>query len=86
MRQGNVPVIYDVTHSVQVPGAAGTTGGDRALALPLARAAVAVGVDALYAEVHPRPQRALSDAASQLDASLFAQLIEQALRIDAART
>jgi len=59
------PVVYDVTHSLQLPGGE-TTGGDRRFALPLARAAVAVGVDAVFFETHLDPSRALSDAATQL--------------------
>jgi 2-dehydro-3-deoxyphosphooctonate aldolase (KDO 8-P synthase) len=83
MRALGVPVVYDVTHSVQSPGGApggGASGGDRRFALPLARAAVAVGVDALYAEVHPDPSRALSDPATQLDPVTFRALVAQALK------
>src|SRR5262249_38568330 len=58
------PIVYDVTHSLQLPGGE-TTGGDRRFARPLARAAVAVGVDAVFFETHPDPARALSDAATQ---------------------
>jgi 2-dehydro-3-deoxyphosphooctonate aldolase (KDO 8-P synthase) len=78
------PVVYDVTHSVQSPGGAaggGASGGDRRFALPLARAAVAVGVDALYAEVHPDPARARSDAATQLDPAGWRALVEEALAL-----
>jgi len=78
------PVVYDVTHSVQSPGGAtggGASGGDRRFALPLARAAVAVGVDALYAEVHPEPARARSDAATQLDPAGWRALVEEALAL-----
>jgi 2-dehydro-3-deoxyphosphooctonate aldolase (KDO 8-P synthase) len=62
-----IPVIFDVTHSLQLPGGGdGTTGGDRRFAEPLARAAVAAGADGLFMEVHPDPAHALSDAATQL--------------------
>ena len=62
-----IPVVFDVTHSLQLPGGGGgTTGGDRRFAEPLARAAVAAGADGLFLEVHPDPDRALSDAATQL--------------------
>jgi 2-dehydro-3-deoxyphosphooctonate aldolase (KDO 8-P synthase) len=62
-----IPVVFDVTHSLQLPGGGdGTTGGDRRFAEPLARAAVAAGADGLFMEVHPDPARALSDAATQL--------------------
>lgn len=61
MRALGVPVCMDATHAAQKPGVDGTTGGDRQVAELLARAAVAVGVDALFLEVHPAPERALSD-------------------------
>jgi 2-dehydro-3-deoxyphosphooctonate aldolase (KDO 8-P synthase) len=62
-----IAVIFDVTHSLQLPGQGdGTTGGDRRFAEPLARAAVAAGADGLFMEVHPDPDHALSDAATQL--------------------
>jgi 2-dehydro-3-deoxyphosphooctonate aldolase (KDO 8-P synthase) len=62
-----IPVIFDVTHSLQLPGTAGAeTGGDRRFAEPLARAAVAAGADGIFMEVHPDPDRALSDRATQL--------------------
>jgi 2-dehydro-3-deoxyphosphooctonate aldolase (KDO 8-P synthase) len=62
-----IPVVFDVTHSLQLPGGGdGTTGGDRRFAEPLARAAVAAGADGLFMEVHPDPASALSDAATQL--------------------
>lgn len=66
LRQFGVPVVFDATHSVQRPGGAGQqSGGDRRAIAPLARAAVAVGIDALFMEVHPDPERALSDPATQ---------------------
>ncbi|MDX1503420.1 MAG: 3-deoxy-8-phosphooctulonate synthase [Thermoanaerobaculia bacterium] len=62
-----IPVLYDVTHSLQLPSAAGEeTGGQRRFAEPLARAAVAAGADGVYLEVHPDPETALSDRATQL--------------------
>lgn len=62
------PVVFDGTHSVQKPGSAGgSTGGDRTLVPPLVRAAVAVGVDAVFLEVHPDPDRAPSDGPNSLD-------------------
>jgi 2-dehydro-3-deoxyphosphooctonate aldolase (KDO 8-P synthase) len=67
MQDDGIPVIYDVTHSLQLPGEAGTeSGGARRFAEPLARAAVAAGADGLFLEVHPEPDRALSDKAVQL--------------------
>jgi 2-dehydro-3-deoxyphosphooctonate aldolase (KDO 8-P synthase) len=67
MRALGVPVVFDGTHCVQSPGGLGRmSGGDRALVGPLVRAAVAVGCDALFLEVHEDPPRALCDAATQL--------------------
>jgi 2-dehydro-3-deoxyphosphooctonate aldolase (KDO 8-P synthase) len=66
MRSFGVPVCFDGTHSAQRPGAGGTASGGNRDAIPaLVRAAVAVGIDALFLEVHPDPSKALSDAATQ---------------------
>jgi 2-dehydro-3-deoxyphosphooctonate aldolase (KDO 8-P synthase) len=60
-------VIFDATHSVQLPGGAGTaSSGERRFVAPLARAAVAAGVDGVFLEVHPDPDRALSDGPNSL--------------------
>ena len=62
MKRSGYPVVYDATHSVQLPGGRGhASGGQREFVLPLARAAVAVGVAGIFMEVHPRPDAALSD-------------------------
>ncbi|MGH0037087.1 MAG: 3-deoxy-8-phosphooctulonate synthase [Myxococcota bacterium] len=66
MGRTGCPVVYDATHSLQLPGSGEVTGGEREHALPLARAAVATGCDALFLECHPEPERALSDATTQL--------------------
>ncbi|MDB5034884.1 MAG: 3-deoxy-8-phosphooctulonate synthase [Chlorobi bacterium] len=66
MGRAGVPVVYDATHSVQLPSASGVSGGQPEFILPLARAAIAVGVQGVFFETHPDPSRALSDAASQL--------------------
>ncbi len=80
------PVCYDATHSVQRPGAGPeASGGDRAMVLPLARAAVAVGVDALFVEVHSEPDRAPCDAPSQIDLETFERLLVEARALDEAR-
>ncbi len=78
------PVVFDVTHSLQLPGGGESTGGAREFALPLARAAVAAGVDALFAEVHEDPPHALSDATTQLDPTELCTLLRQVLAIRAA--
>lgn len=76
------PVIFDATHSVQQPGGLGTTsGGQREFVAPLARAAVAVGVDGLFMEVHPDPTQALSDGPNMLPISRLEGLLQQLLRI-----
>jgi 2-dehydro-3-deoxyphosphooctonate aldolase (KDO 8-P synthase) len=68
MRSFDVPVVFDATHSVQLPGGLGNaSGGQREFVFPLARAAAAVGIDALFAEVHPRPAEAWSDGPNSLD-------------------
>ncbi|MDR0931547.1 MAG: 3-deoxy-8-phosphooctulonate synthase [Victivallales bacterium] len=68
MRSFGVPVVFDATHSVQLPGGLGNaSGGKREFVAPLARAATAVGIDALFTEVHPRPDEALSDGPNSLD-------------------
>ena len=79
MRSYGVPVCFDATHSAQRPGGAGTvTGGVRESIPAMTRAAVAVGVDALFLEVHPDPDHALSDAATQWPLARAKELLEQA--------
>jgi 2-dehydro-3-deoxyphosphooctonate aldolase (KDO 8-P synthase) len=76
------PLIFDATHSAQKPaGRGGVTGGDRRLALPLSRAAAAVGVDGFFMEIHPDPEQALSDSANSLDFNLFKQVLDEIERI-----
>ncbi len=76
MRGFGVPVVYDVTHSLQVPGGLGTsTGGQPEFIEPMARAAVAVGIDALFCEVHENPQAAPSDGANMLPLNRFEALL-----------
>jgi len=81
MHVDGIPVIYDVTHSLQLPGGGAETGGVRQFAEPLARAAVAAGADGLYLEVHPDPERALSDRTTQLEPDRAEALLRSALRI-----
>ncbi|MBQ7388415.1 MAG: 3-deoxy-8-phosphooctulonate synthase [Paludibacteraceae bacterium] len=83
MRSLGAPVVFDATHSVQKPCAQGTcSGGNRAAVPCLVRAAMAVGVDGLFAEVHPCPEKALSDTATQLPLSAVEELLTQAIEID----
>ncbi len=82
MGKSGYPVVFDATHSVQLPGGQGTaSGGQPEYILPLARAALATGaVQAVFMEVHPDPSNALSDAASQLPLSRFRESVEQMVR------
>lgn len=83
MRAMGCPVVFDGTHSVQQPGGQGTTsGGQREFIPHLVRAAVAVGVDALFLEVHPDPEHALSDAATMLHLNDLEPLLISATAID----
>lgn len=82
MRSFGVPVCFDATHSAQRPGAGGTASGGNRDAIPaLARAAVAVGIDALFMEVHPDPAKALSDAATQWPLARAEELLTQLKKI-----
>ena len=84
MRGFGCPVIFDATHSVQLPGGQGTaSGGEREFIPSLARAAAAVGIDGLFVETHPDPPNALSDAASMLPLEQLADLVNQVQEIDA---
>lgn len=85
MRGMGVPVCFDATHSVQLPGGQGhASGGEREFIAPLARAAVAVGVDALFFEVHDDPDHALCDGPSQIPLDAFPALLDGLLAIDRA--
>jgi 2-dehydro-3-deoxyphosphooctonate aldolase (KDO 8-P synthase) len=66
MQADGIPVIFDVTHSLQLPGGGHVTGGARRFAEPLAQAAIAAGADGIFLEVHPDPAHAMSDATTQL--------------------
>lgn len=82
MRGLGVPVCFDATHSAQRPGGSGTaTGGVRESIPAMVRAACAVGIDALFIEVHPRPEKALSDAATQWPLDRVEDLLGQASAI-----
>jgi 2-dehydro-3-deoxyphosphooctonate aldolase (KDO 8-P synthase) len=80
MRELGWPVLYDATHSLQRPGG-DETGGDRRFAFPLMRAAVACGIDGLFFEAHPDPDKALSDAATQLPLARAAAFLDEAVRV-----
>lgn len=85
MREYGYPVVFDATHSVQQPSSqAGVTGGNREMVPHLLRAAVAVGIDGLFLEVHPEPEKAISDAANQVRLSEVEQILRQAQKIESA--
>jgi 2-dehydro-3-deoxyphosphooctonate aldolase (KDO 8-P synthase) len=83
MRSLGYPVVFDATHSVQRPGGQGNaSGGAREFIPDLVRAAVAVGIDALFLEVHPEPEKAMSDAASMLKLADLRGLLSIAKKIE----
>jgi len=85
MRSFGHPVVFDVTHSVQMPGGSGDRSGGQAEFVPhLARAAAGIGVDGFFFEVHDRPSRALSDGPNALPLRSFPRLVGQLLAIHAA--
>ena len=84
MRSLGVPVVFDATHSVQRPGGlGGATGGNREMVEPLARAAVAIGTDALFFETHPDPDTSPSDGANMIPLDQFEPLIDRLLKLRA---
>ncbi|MCA1905200.1 MAG: 3-deoxy-8-phosphooctulonate synthase [Desulfarculus sp.] len=84
MRAFGCPVVFDATHSVQLPGGQGScSGGDRAFIAPLAQAAVAAGADAVFLEVHPRPEAALCDGPNSLPLAQVETLLRRLKTIHA---
>jgi 2-dehydro-3-deoxyphosphooctonate aldolase (KDO 8-P synthase) len=82
LRSFGCPVVFDVTHSVQLPGGAGTaSSGQREFVAPLARAAVAAGIDALFLEVHPDPDRAPSDGPNMIPLEALPPLLQTLRRV-----
>ena len=83
MRSLGCPVMFDATHSVQKPGGKGTSsGGDNSFVLPLIRSAVASGVDALFMETHPEPQKAACDGPNMVPLSRMREVLRQTAEID----
>ena len=83
MRDLGYPVIFDATHSLQLPGGRGKkSGGQRELIPDLVRGAVAVGCDSLFMEVHPNPDKAKSDGPNMLKLSQLPKLLEQIKTLD----
>ncbi len=83
MRKTGYPVIFDVTHSLQLPGGLGdSSGGQREFVPALARAAIAVGIDGIFMEVHPDPSQALCDGPNSQPLDGLHPILEQLLSID----
>jgi 2-dehydro-3-deoxyphosphooctonate aldolase (KDO 8-P synthase) len=84
MQETGCPVVYDATHSVQLPGGLGqTSGGQRDFIPVLARAAVAAGVAGIFMETHPNPDQALSDGPNSWPLDKIKPLLEQLMALDA---
>ena len=82
MRGLGCPVVFDATHSVQLPGGAGgSSGGQREFIAPLTRAAIAAGIDGLFMEVHPDPDKALCDGPNSIPLNQVEDLLKQLIRI-----
>jgi 2-dehydro-3-deoxyphosphooctonate aldolase (KDO 8-P synthase) len=83
MRETGCPVVYDATHSVQLPGGLnGATGGQREFIPTLARAAVAAGIAGLFMETHPNPKEALSDGPNSWPLAKMRALLQQLVALD----
>ncbi|MEW6555791.1 MAG: 3-deoxy-8-phosphooctulonate synthase [Elusimicrobiota bacterium] len=81
LKKFGYPVVFDATHSVQLPGGLGDrTGGQKEFILPLSKAAIAVGVDALFLEVHPVPEKALSDGPNSIKLSELKNFLYEVLK------
>ena len=84
LRQTQAPVVFDATHSVQLPGGqGGSSGGQREFVPVLARAAMAVGISGLFMETHPDPAKALSDGPNAVPLNRMKELLESLVAIDA---
>lgn len=82
MKKYGYPVVMDATHSVQKPGGKGTvTGGNREYVEPLAKAAIAAGADALFFEVHPEPDQALSDGPNMVRLDEFEEMLKRIIKV-----
>jgi 2-dehydro-3-deoxyphosphooctonate aldolase (KDO 8-P synthase) len=85
MRDTGCPVVFDATHSVQLPGGQGTSsGGQREFVPVLARAAVAAGVAGIFMETHPQPEKALSDGPNAWPLGRMRALLETLMQVDVA--
>lgn len=79
----DIPLVFDATHSAQLPGAAGnSTGGQREFIPSILRSAVSLGIEGIFMEVHPDPQNALSDATTQYPLSRIKSLLKEMIGLD----
>jgi 2-dehydro-3-deoxyphosphooctonate aldolase (KDO 8-P synthase) len=82
MKQNGLPTVFDATHSVQLPGAAGgKSGGQREFVPPLAKAALAAGADGLFLETHPHPDQAISDGPNMIPLAALPDLLADCLAV-----
>lgn len=82
MKKTGLPVVFDATHSLQLPGAAGrSSGGQPEFTIPMAKAAVTFGINGIFVETHPNPKEALSDSGAMLPLSKMKELIESVLQV-----
>jgi len=82
LKQTGFPVVFDATHSLQLPGAGGwTSGGQPEYSIPMAVAAATFGINGIFVETHPHPKEALSDSGAMLSLSKMPELIESVLRV-----
>ena len=83
MKENGCPIVYDASHSVQKPGAnKGASSGESKFISPLAKAAVAIGIDALFIESHPEPSKAISDGDNSMDINNIENLLKEIIEID----
>ena len=83
MRKLGYPIVFDATHSVQIPGGQGeTTGGNREYVYPLMRSAAAIGIDGIFAEVHPDPDNAMSDGPNMLRLDKIEEVLKSVKKFD----
>ena len=83
MRKLGVPVVFDATHSVQIPGGLSScSGGNREYVFPLMKAALSIGVDAIFAEVHPEPEKAPCDGPNMLYLDDLEEVLKTAIKLD----
>jgi 2-dehydro-3-deoxyphosphooctonate aldolase (KDO 8-P synthase) len=83
MKEMGCPVVYDASHSVQKPGAKmGSSSGDSKYILPLAKAATAIGIDALFIESHPDPSKAISDGDNSMKLNNMENLLKEIISVD----